>query len=272
MAHNDTLGSFGRGASPSMREAMRMEKDDRKKAMERSNAKDIDELESYIRHITTFHHETIDGIDWEGLLRRSPGVNRKTSAAGHGAHVMDEHEAWAAIQAGDDTVIMSIIKSRQTLSHHHKLAKGLGFSVQEGFVHAVANLHSPEIVPEFQFKFTPSGRLTEMKMPKERHMAIYRAYAGSVALKIASDLFKLVPRDKIAVSCVSRCILPGMDQTDDWPVLSVVFGKNKFDLLDMTRTDPVAGLSLFERRERWHPINGFSGIAPLVDIPAGMAI
>ncbi|GAA6206979.1 hypothetical protein NBRC116601_02720 [Cognatishimia sp. WU-CL00825] len=326
MVWTDTMGSLGNVQGPAVREAERKEKDKQRKAMERSNAKDIAELDSYIHHITSLHHETIAGIDWPAVARRpapeAPEVDLSRSERirtqlahhepgfvqwllGRGRQTRDaldralhvarqlghreilatltpyqqSFEQWELEQAAvygvhnkDDAAILSVIRGHQTLTRQHKLARGLGISVFEGQIQAVLSVHDQSIVPDFQFKFTPSGKLTEVKMPRERHMAIYRAYVGSAALKVASDLFRTIPVKELVVTCIAPFMDAGTDVEDELPVLSVEFDRDRMMMLDMARTDPVAGLKLFKVAEAFHPVQGFARIVPIVDIPVRMAI
>ncbi|MGH1444448.1 MAG: hypothetical protein ACRBBO_00220 [Cognatishimia sp.] len=326
MVWNDTMGSVGRTQGPAARESERKEKDQQRRAMERSNAKDLNELDSYIRHITGLHHETIKVIDWQALaakpaplapemdLTNSENVRRQLAQheagfvewlMGRGkqtraaleraldlarsrqhreilAKLAPYHslvQAWETEQAvchgvmtGDDGAMLSVIKSQQTLTKIHKLGRGLGFSVQGGIVHAVLSLHKTNIVPDFQFKYMPSGKLTEVKMPREKTMKLYRAYASSAVLKVASDLFRVIPRESVIVSCVAPCHVADSDYDEEWPVLSVRFNRRDVMALPMDRTDPVQAMRLFNVAEAFHPIHGFGRIAPILDIPVRMAI
>lgn len=326
MVWSDTVGSMGDAYRPAAREAERHEKDLQKVALERSNARDIEELETYINQVTSLHHETVDVWDWVEVAKRPKpkadaeewmksdairqqltrhdgrfvqwlqGKGHETRAAldrameiartlnqtqllarlepYHADFVRWETEQIAAhgLLNGDDTIILSVIRQQQTLSRIHKLGRELGFSVQNGDVHAVLTLHDLSIVPDFQFKYLPSGKLTEVKMPREKMLKLYRAYVASAALKVASDLFALLPHKEVFVSCIGSMFDPATEREEKWPVLSVKYGRERVKLLDMEKTDPVAALKLFEHAETFHPVNGMARVIPILDIPARLAI
>lgn len=254
MVYNDTMGSFGRVIRPAVREYEQQEKDRQKRAMERSNAQDLHELESYIRQITGLHHETIDEINWAAQTKP------------------EAKEIYQQLRAGDDGTLMMVIKSQQTLARIHKLARGLGFTVDNGLVHAILALHNQSIVPDFHLKYMPSGKLTEVKMPREKSLKLYRAYASSAVLKVASDLFRLVPVSNLVVTAIAPCSVADSEYDEDWPVLSANLMREPVMQMDMSHVEPVAALKAFQHSERFHPMHGFGRIIPLRSIPTRMAI
>jgi|GEM_PF-6931394 len=254
MAYNDTMGSLGRVTRPAVREFEQKEKDKQKRALERSNAKDLQELDSYIGQITGLHHEIIEEIHWAAQTR--PEVQ----------------QVYQKLRAGDDGALMKVIKSQQKLSGIHKLARGLGFTVEKGLVHAVLALHSPSIVPDFQLKSMPSGKLAEVKMPRETSLKIYRAYASSAVLKVASDLFRLVPIGNVVVSAIAPCKVADSEYEEEWPVLSANLLRKPVMQMDMPNVDAVVALKAFQSSERFHDTHGFGRIVPLMSIPARMSL
>ncbi|MEE2945250.1 MAG: hypothetical protein VX444_08760 [Pseudomonadota bacterium] len=254
MAYNDTMGSFGRTIRPSVREFEQKEKDRQKRAMERSNAQDLSELESYIHQITGLHHDIIDEIQWAAQTHP------------------DTQQVYEKLRAGDDGTLMKVIKSQQSLSGIHKLGRGLGFSVERGLVHAILALHKPSIVPDFHFKSMPSGKLAEVKMPREKALRIYRAYASSAVLKVASDLLRLVPIGNVVVTAIAPCDVADSRFQEDWPVLSANLLRKSILGMDMPTVAPVVALKAFQHVERFHADHGFGRIVPLMSIPARMSI
>ena len=254
MVYNDTMGSLGRTIRPAVREYEQKEKDRQRRAMERSNAQDLNELESYIRQITGLHHEIIDEIHWAAQTRP------------------EAKQVYEKMRAGDDGSLMKVIKSHQTLTRIHKLARGLGFSVENGLVHAILALHNRSIVPDFHLKYMPSGKLTEVKMPREKSLKLYRAYASSAVLKVASDLFRLVPTGNIVVTAIAPCSVADSEYDEEWPVLSVNLMRKAVMDMDMPNVEPVAALQAFQHSERFHQTQGFGRIVPLMSIPTRMSI
>ncbi len=254
MAYSDTLGSLGRVIRPAAREFERNEKDRQKRALEKSNAQDLEELDSYIRQITGLHRTVIDKIDWAAQTRP------------------ETRQIYDAMCRGDDAALMQVIKSQQTLSGIHKLGRGLGFTVDKGLVHAVLALHNQSLVPDFHLKNMPSGKLVEVKMPREKSHRIYRAYASSAVLKVASDLMRLVPIGNVVVSAIAPCKVADSEYEEEWPVLSANLLRKSVLKMDMPNVEPVVALKAFQHSERFHQTHGFGRIVPLMSIPARMSL
>ncbi|SHH57768.1 hypothetical protein [Cognatishimia maritima] len=254
MAYGDTMGSLGRVIRPAVREYEQKEKDRQRRAIEKANAQDLSELEGYINQITGLHHQTIDQIDWKAQTKP------------------DIVELYNQMRSGDDNALMKVIKSQHSLSRIHKLGRGLGFTVENGLVHAILALHNQSIVPDFHFKYMPSGKLAEVKMPREKRLNLYRAYASSAVLKVASDLVRLVPIGNVVVTAIAACDVADSEYEEDWPVLSSNLMRKTVLQMDMPNIDPVAAVGGFQTAERFHPIRGLRRIVPLLSIPARMSI
>jgi len=254
VTYNDTMGSFGRTIRPAVREFEQKEKDRQKRAMEQSNAQDVEELESYIRHITGLHHDTIEPIDWAAQTRP------------------EARALYEKMCQGDDSALMTVIKSQQRLSGIHKLGRGLGFTVEGGQVHAILALHNQSIVPDFHLKYMPSGKLTEVKMPRDKRLRIYRAYASSAVLKVASDLLRLVPVRNVVVSAIAPCRVVHSDFEEEWPVLSVNLLRERILSMDMANIAPVVALQAFQNYERFHQEHVFGRVVTCFSIPARISL
>lgn len=269
MAWANSAEALGRRQRPAERENEQNEKDREKSALERSNAKDLDELDSYIENITGLHHTLIDPIDWPAIAARRPDV---APFYGNVQAWQQEQALCQKVMAGDDGTILSIVKREQTLSQIHKLGRGLGFSLHGGAFHAVLTLHDQSIVPDFQFKYMPSGKLTETKMPREKMLKLYRSYVCSASLKVASDLMRLVPSETIVVSSIGHNPAQDADYEEDWPIFSACYKRCDLMRLDLPNTDPVLAHQLFTLNEAFDPLQGHGPITPLQEIPHSMAL
>ncbi len=269
MAWANSAEALGRTQRPADRENERNEKDREKRALERSNAQDLNELESYIEHITGLHHALIDPIDWASVAARRPD---QPPFNGNVQAWQQEQQMCQKVMAKDDGMMLAILKKEQTLTQIHKLGRGLGFSVFGGVVHAVLTLHDQGIVPDFQFKYMPSGKLTETKMPRDKMLKLYRSYVNSASLKVASDILRLIPADEVVVSSIGHNPALDADYEEDWPILSVQYRRSDFMRLDLPNTDPVLAHQIFTLKEAFEPLQGHGPITPLMEIPHSMAL
>jgi len=125
--------------------------------------------------------------------------------------------------SGEAEAIKEVISELQTISEEGLIGNNVLFKVEEGFLHAVPSVHTDDVVPDFRRKQLASGRLSETKMPVGQFNELYQDYVSSVALKIAGDLFHIVPMEELCVTCCTTMLNSQTGHQELTPILSVQF-------------------------------------------------
>lgn len=94
------------------------------------------------------------------------------------------------------------------------------------------------------------------KLPKTEYNDIWQDHVCACALRIARDMFALLPVRHIVVDA------------RDWlmDILSVDFKRNEFELLDFENLDASDTIEKFNHRMEFSLQSGFSGIIPIDDV------
>ena len=146
---------------------------------------------------------------------------------------------------GEAAAIKEVIEEMQSLSDHGLIGSAVSFSIDDESVHAKPEVHTDEIVPNFRRKQLASGRLSQTKMPLGQFNELYQDYVGSVALKVAGDLFHILPIDDLYVTCVSRLLNSQTGHQELTPILSVHFVRSTFSRLNLENLDPSDSMKNF---------------------------
>lgn len=165
--------------------------------------------------------------------------------------------------AGEPEAINEAIKEMESLSNQSLIGSSVEFSIGERYLHAKAEVHSDEIVPNFRRKQLASGKLSETKMPASQFNELYQDYVGSVALKIAGDLFNIIPLDEVYVTCLTRMLNPQTGHQELTPILSVQFVRPTFAELNLAKIDPSESMRNFNHSMSFKKTTGFAPIEPL---------
>lgn len=166
--------------------------------------------------------------------------------------------------AGEQSAILEVIKEFQAFEKKALIGSAVSFEVKDGFVHAIPEVHTEEIVPNYRRKQLASGRLSETKMPVGQFNELYQDYVCSVALKVAGDLFHILPLDEVYVSCKATILNPKTGHQELTPILSVQFVRDTFTRLNLNNLDPSDSMANFNHVMSFKKTKGFDAIEPLV--------
>lgn len=186
----------------------------------------------------------------------------------------EEHSEWEAdralatrMLAGDIAAERDVINEMTSWNDKGLIGTSISFSITENFLHAIANVHDDEdVVPAFRRKQLQSGRLSETKMPAGERYELYQDYVCSVALKVAGDLFSVLPRNEVFFTCCARMLDKSTGHLSDMPILSVQIVRETFRALRLATIDPSDSMKNFNHRMNFKRTSGFSLIEPLKPI------
>lgn len=164
---------------------------------------------------------------------------------------------------GDDAAIKEVLNEFQTLSEHDLIGSSVQFSIHGGVVHAKPQVHSDEVVPNYRRKQLASGKLSETKMPVGQFNELYQDYVASVALKVAGDLFQILPLDEVYVTCESEMLNSSTGHQEVTPILSVQFVRRTFQQLNLKSIDPSDSMNNFNHAMKFSKTKGFSAVVAL---------
>ncbi|KZY91784.1 MULTISPECIES: hypothetical protein [unclassified Erythrobacter] len=181
-----------------------------------------------------------------------------------------EHADWQTdkelatrLLAGDVSAERDIISTMTSWADEGLIGSRLEFRISDDSLHAIAHVHSDEVVPAYRRKQLQSGKLSETKMPVGERNELYQDYVCSVALKVAGDLFSVLPRDEVFVTCAANMLDSTTGHKVDTPILSVQFVRPTFNNLRLSAIDPSDSMSNFNHNMKFAKTKGFALIEPL---------
>lgn len=164
---------------------------------------------------------------------------------------------------GEAFAIKEVVEELQSLSKEDLIGSTIEFSISDNFIHAQPKVHSDSIVPGFRRKQLASGKLSETKMPAGQFNELYQDYVSSVALKVAGDLFQILPLEEVYVTCMSMMLNTQTGHQELSPILSVQFVRNTMEQIDLTAVDPSDSMRNFRHVMDFKKSRGFAPIEAL---------
>lgn len=188
----------------------------------------------------------------------------------HLAQYEQDHADWLAdkelarrLLSGDVSAERDVISEMKSWNDEGLIGTRLAFSFSEEFLHAVAHVHDDHVVPKVRRKQLQSGRLSETRMPAGEANELYQDYVCSVALKVAGDLFGVLPRHEVFVTCCARMLNTTTGRKADTPILSVRFVRETFASLRLSGIDPSDSMRNFVHEMNFKRTKGFAPVEPL---------
>lgn len=171
--------------------------------------------------------------------------------------------------AGERSAIGEVLAELEGVWRESKVGTSVQFQYGNQFVHAIPLVHSEDIVPNFRRSQLASGKLKQTKMPTTQFNELYQDYVASVALRVAGEIFRVLPIEEVFVTCNAELLNSSTGHKEPTPILSVQFVRSTFYSLALARIDPSDSLSNFNHKMAFSKSKGFSAITPLASVPPG---
>jgi len=168
--------------------------------------------------------------------------------------------------AGDKEAIKEVLEEMQSLTKQDLIGSQVSFTFSDDDFHAIPEVHGDDIIPNYRRKQLASGSLRETKMPVGDFNELYQDYVASVALKVAGDMFHILPLSEVYVSCVTPMLNTQTGHQELSAILSVRFVKETFKALNLSAIDPSDSMRNFNHAMKFKRTKGFEKVEPLKPI------
>ena len=151
---------------------------------------------------------------------------------------------------------------------HFPISKVLGSSYgikvdNKTMLTATLNVNGENVIPTEIRSLTKSGKLSIKPMPKNKFYEIYQDYVCGSALRIARELFALLPVDMIIVNAIGSLLNKQTGHLEDTPILSIAIPRKTFDMLNFENLDPSDSLNNFVHNMDFKKGKGFGPVEVL---------
>ncbi|MEW5815791.1 MAG: hypothetical protein AB1798_10420 [Spirochaetota bacterium] len=218
------------------------------------------------------------------LLRREARKRQALSQAVHDGRLQDDkeyrairaeyidkrkewkymHDVAIGILKGDVSAYLSAVREMDPFEEISNIGSAVSLSVLTPKTVAVAlNVNTSKVIPKESKSLLKSGKLSVKEMPASRYWQLYQDHVCSGVLRVAREVFALLPVDKVAVDALCKMVNPKTGHLDDTVILSVLIPRATLAELDMDRLDPSDSMSNFLFRMKFKKITGFEPVEPI---------
>jgi len=271
-----------RDAQKRLRELERQSKEQAKLSAIEQARLEVSTYESRLEVLLSVHKEQGEVWDWfefaSALPPHSPrrfsrhelkARQRATSQTFDEACAEDEREFQEALQAHSQEIAewekMKAI-ARRILAGEHKaytealvqfsvlaeisdLGSALHFTVHSAkLVECTLKVNGRQAIPSELKTLTSTGKVSVKPMPKARFHEIYQDYVCGCVLRVAREVFALLPIETVLVTASADALDPRTGQTIEQPVLSAAISRAALGRLDFEHLDPSDAMENFPHR------------------------
>jgi hypothetical protein len=143
------------------------------------------------------------------------------------------------ILAGDSDAYIAAIEELSPFSELAGIGSSLHFKVHTPkLVQIGLSTNGRKAIPTEHKTLTASGKVSVKPMPRPRFVEVYQDYICGCIIRVARELFALLPVDTVLLSASAEALDTATGHTVDRPFLSVAITRTDIKALNFDRIDP----------------------------------
>ena len=160
----------------------------------------------------------------------------------------------------DKESIINIIKEFNTFNEIENLGTSILFTFDEENLAIEINVHSKEIIPMESKSLLKSGKLSTKKISKSQYNELYQDYVCSCILRVAREIFALVPLELIIITAKDEILNKSTGHLELQAILSIAISNSSLNTLNMKRIDPSDSMDNFIYNMNFKKTVGFTAV------------
>ncbi|GEL05471.1 DUF4236 domain-containing protein [Rummeliibacillus stabekisii] len=162
---------------------------------------------------------------------------------------------------GDIHTYFRVIEEMNPLDDLSEFGSGFEFSTDDSSIMEVEfDVHSDKIIPKEEKKLTKTGKLSIKQMTKTRYFELQQDYICSCILRIARDLFALLPLETVFIHAYDNQ-LNSFGNEERVLILSVGIDKRILNELNFEDIDCSDSMSNFPHNMNFKKTKGFGAVS-----------
>ncbi|MCQ2482640.1 MAG: DUF4236 domain-containing protein [Clostridia bacterium] len=234
---------------------------DSKKAKNSDDQNTVAEYEAYVEAIKTIHRSCDDIIEWEKINSDDVPAGYKKGSEDY-ENWKNLHEMAAKVLEGDIDTYLEVVEQMKPFDDLLEYGSNFEVGTEDSSEMTVEfNVKSDEVVPTNVYSILASGKLSEKSMPKSQYNELVQDYVCSTAIRVARDLFALLPIERVIIHAVDSVLNPATGNEEDVTILSVAIDRKRLEEINMDKIDPSDALGALECNMSFSKTNGFKEVS-----------
>ncbi len=176
----------------------------------------------------------------------------------------EQVELATKILNNQEEAFLDVIKQLNPFDEINNLGTKLEFKLNNNHLYIDLNVHSQNIIPTESRSLLKSGKLSLKNIPKSLYNEIYQDYVCSAILRVAREIFALLPINKIIISAEDELLNKSTGHTELLPILSVLIYRETFENLNLNLIDTSDSMINFVHNMDFKKTTGFKIIDKII--------
>ena len=170
----------------------------------------------------------------------------------------------SSILSGDMEAFTSAIESTNPFSDIQSIGSQLSFRLSAPwYIEATLQVNGDEVIPTQEKSLTASGKVSSKNIPTGRRNEIYQDYVCGCVLRVARELFALLPIEMVIVHAMGELLNTSTGRMEVQPILSVAISRPTLDRFNFDTIDCSDSLKNFVHTMNFSKTRGFSAVEML---------
>lgn len=170
------------------------------------------------------------------------------------------------IISGDEDSYFMVIEEMAPLDDLSEFGSGFEFfAINKDTMEIDFQVHGEHVVPKQQKTLTSTGKLSVKPMSKSAYYDLEQDYICSCALRIARDIFAILPLKNVYINAVDERTNAMTGHTEEVTLLSVKIEKEILNRLNFEQIDCSDSMQNFEHRMILKKTQGLQPVNRLID-------
>ena len=171
------------------------------------------------------------------------------------------------ILAGDLDAYMQVIEEMEPLNDLSEFGSGFEIGcIDRSTLVVTFDVHSKSVLPTMEKTLTKAGNLSVKKLTKTKYFDLQQDYVSSCTIRIARDLFALLPIETVYVHAYDEQLNTENGHVERYCILSVKFDRPILETLNFNYIDPSDALNNFKHNMKFRKTLGFSEVEEINDL------
>ncbi|MFJ7730159.1 DUF4236 domain-containing protein [Neobacillus sp. NPDC097160] len=180
----------------------------------------------------------------------------------------EEYQGWSSLTEtatkvlnGDLDTYFEVIKEFAPLDDLSEFGSGFEFFLEEPHIMEVEfDVQPKNIIPTEMKTLTSTGKVSVKNMPISKYYDIQQDYVCSCVLRIARDMFALLPLNTIIIHALDSQMNTSIGYHEKVVVLSVKIDRNTLNRLNFDTIDCSDSMVNFEHKMNFRKTKGFAPV------------
>ncbi len=180
----------------------------------------------------------------------------------------EDYENWSKLVGladrvlnGDLDAYMDVIEQMNPLDDLIDFGTDFEFGADNaGAIEVEFKVKTDSVVPQYTLSLTKTEKLSQKEMTKSAYYDLVQDFVCSCSIRIARDLFALLPVKTVVVHAVENGINTQTGRQEEMTVLSVLFERDILNGLNLEHIDPSDAMNNFLHNMKFQKTTGFKPV------------